>query len=349
MSSDPCALDPSSPTGGQNVQTVHDFVQGETKDGIGKLPPEVLLQIFSNLLYSDLLSVRSTQKSWQKLSQDKGLLKSIATRDFTWAPDLIQHLPPYLEITTEDRTNYSDTSTLGLYKLCPKTCNERKAVYEQMNVEGITTNYIYCENSTWKASSIVGNKKYYFLTAKTATASPTASIWEYSYDGDDGIGNDDMVLVTALSQLPPACAITLSCPSVPEDMTCPEVMGDYVATSQYSWGRLIFKHVDRELVLAVNSNCYWVVRSVVDGDVGDLEDMAKEYLWGPADLLPCVSHLRQDDWMYDDDWIADEDRYLPELEVKCATHAAGQYQRNMMRYGSTDTRASPRSSLFNQV
>ena len=78
MSSDPCALDPSSPTGGQNVQ-------GEAKDGIGKLPPEVLLQIFSNLLYSDLLSVRSTQKSWQKLSQDKGLLKSIATRDFTWA------------------------------------------------------------------------------------------------------------------------------------------------------------------------------------------------------------------------------------------------------------------------
>ena len=114
MSSDPCALDPSSPTGSQNVQTVHDFVQGEAKDGIGKLPPEVLLQIFSNLLYSDLLSVRSTQKSWQKLSQDKGLLKSIATRDFTWAPDLIRHLPPFHEITIEDRTNHSSTLSKSL-------------------------------------------------------------------------------------------------------------------------------------------------------------------------------------------------------------------------------------------
>ena len=230
-------------------------------------------------------------------------------------------MPPYLEITTEDRTNYSDTSTLGLYKLCPKTCNERKAVYEQMNVEGITTNYIYCENSTWKASSIVGNKKYYFLTAKTATASPTASILEYSYDGDDGIGNDDMVQVTALSQLPHACAITLSCPSVPEDMTCPEVMGDYMATSHYISGRPVYKHVDRDLVLAVLPGPGdWMVRSVVDGDVGDAENTSKKYLLGPRALTSC---LKQDDSMNDDDtnwWIWSEGRDLPELEVKCITH-----------------------------
>ena len=51
----------------------------------------------------------------------------------------------------------------------------------------------------------IGNSDY-FLLAKTATASPTTSIWECNYLGDDGIGNDDMgmVQVTALGQLPPA-------------------------------------------------------------------------------------------------------------------------------------------------
>ena len=75
-----------------------------------------------------------------------------------------------------------------------------------MNVEGMQTRYIYCNN--------------------------------------DDMG---MVLLTApLSQLPPACAITLRCPSVPEDMTCPEPRGDCVATSHFIWGRSIYKHVDTD-------------------------------------------------------------------------------------------------------
>ena len=105
-------------------------------------------------------------------------------------------------------------------------------------------------------------------------------------------------------------------------MTCPEVMGDYVATSHYISGRPVFKHVDRDLVLAVNSDGDWVVRSVVDGDVGDAEGTAIEYLWGPDAQTSC---LKQDDSMNDDGtnwWINDEGRYLPELEVKCVTHGA---------------------------
>ena len=104
----------------------HGVLQGEAEDDIVKLPTEILPLIFFYLPYSDLLSVRVTHKNWQKLSQDEGLLKSIATRDFTWAPDLIQHLLPFLEITSEDRINHS--STLGLYKLCPEISYERKAV-----------------------------------------------------------------------------------------------------------------------------------------------------------------------------------------------------------------------------
>ena len=276
------------------------------------------LQIFSHLPYSDILSVRCTNKSWQKISQDEGLLKSVATRDFTWAPELIQYLPPYLEMTTETENRiyyYLDGQTLGLYKLCPDTSHERKAVYKQMNLEGtLDAPYIFCKNSTWKASFTMGSSNANFWNT---TASPTTSTWV-------GIDSDDiMVLVRALAQMPPACAITLSCPRVPEDMTCPEVMGDYMATSHYISGRPVYKHVDRDLVLAVLPGPGdWMVRSVVDGDVGDAENTSKKYLLGPRALTSC---LKQDDSMNDDDtnwWIWSEGRDLPELEVKCVTHGA---------------------------
>ena len=49
---------------------------------IAMLPREVLLQIFSLLGYRDLVSVRRTCKLWHSLSQDDGLLRRIARRDF---------------------------------------------------------------------------------------------------------------------------------------------------------------------------------------------------------------------------------------------------------------------------
>ena len=302
------------------LHTVLGSVHVQAEDGRGlttidKLPPEMLIQIFSLLSYGDILSVRCTNKSWQKLSQVKGLLKSVATRDFTWAPELIQYLPPYLEMTTEteDRNLYYLGQMLGLYKLCPDTSHERKAVYKQMNLEGaITIPYIYCKDSTWKASFTMGSSNADFWNA---TASPTTSAWVN--------GSGHVTTVRALAKLPPACAITLSCPRVPEDMTCPEVMGDYMATSHYISGRPVYKHVDRDLVLAVLPGPGdWMVRSVVDGDVGDAENTSKKYLLGPRALTSC---LKQDDSMNDDDtnwWIWSEGRDLPELEVKCVTHGA---------------------------
>ena len=150
------------------LHTVLGSVHVQAEDGRGqttidKLPPEMLLHVFSHLPYSDILSVRCTNKSWQKLSQDKGLLKTVATRDFTWAPELIQYLPPYLEMTTEteDRNLYYLGQMLGLYKLCPDTSHERKAVYKQMNLEGtLDALYIFCKNSTWKVSDIMGSSNH---------------------------------------------------------------------------------------------------------------------------------------------------------------------------------------------
>ena len=49
---------------------------------ISTLPPELLLRIFSQLSYRDLVSVRRTCRQWRDLSQDEGLLRTIKERDF---------------------------------------------------------------------------------------------------------------------------------------------------------------------------------------------------------------------------------------------------------------------------
>ena len=52
------------------------------------LPPEVLLRIFSNLGYRDLMSARRTCRQWCDLSMDEDLLHTIKERDFNqdiWA------------------------------------------------------------------------------------------------------------------------------------------------------------------------------------------------------------------------------------------------------------------------
>ena len=57
---------------------------------LANFPPEVLLRIFSNLGYRDLLSVRRTCRQWRDLSQDEGLLRTIKERSFRedkWAEE----------------------------------------------------------------------------------------------------------------------------------------------------------------------------------------------------------------------------------------------------------------------
>ena len=49
---------------------------------LANFPPELLLRIFSNLGYRDLLSVRRTCVQWQDLSLDEHLLRTIKERDF---------------------------------------------------------------------------------------------------------------------------------------------------------------------------------------------------------------------------------------------------------------------------
>ena len=337
------SLDCSSSSSSTGAPGVNNIIQSVDEDAEGSrtvadMPPEVLLQIFSFLPYEDLVAVRLTNNRWKELSQDESLLKRIATRDFTWAPDLIKYLPPYLEITPDaDATEYCDyeiyehNKPLGLYKLCPDISHGGKAVYKQMddfhkwsNAEEYS---IWCHDSTWVVSCKVGGGVWRFK-AETSSASPTTPIWgDYDYDSGKSFDDGYKVRVTSLHQLPPSCAITISCPKVPEDMLHPEVMGHYVATSNHCWGRVVFKHVDRELVLAVNDKGVWVVRDEVfdeEDDVLDEEDYVfykEEYIRGPYHVGTCPSQVAQDEWDYgtlDGRWRTM--RLLPKLAMKCFKH-----------------------------
>ena len=50
---------------------------------ITTLPPELLLRIFYQLSYRDLVSARRTCAQWRDLSMDQGLLRTIKERDFS--------------------------------------------------------------------------------------------------------------------------------------------------------------------------------------------------------------------------------------------------------------------------
>ena len=49
---------------------------------ISTLPPELVLRIFSQLSYRDLVCARRTCVQWRDLSMDEGLLRTIKERDF---------------------------------------------------------------------------------------------------------------------------------------------------------------------------------------------------------------------------------------------------------------------------
>ena len=50
----------------------------DIKMSIANFPDEVLLQIFSFLPWTDLVSVRKTCSRWQELSEDNSLLRNLA-------------------------------------------------------------------------------------------------------------------------------------------------------------------------------------------------------------------------------------------------------------------------------
>ena len=239
---------------------------------IDDLSPELLLQIFSNLEYRDIVSVGRTRKQWHQLSQDEQLLKKIKSRDFT--PETWPHrndtLVPYLCVSYTGDNPYNPynpyNAYAGLYALQTGTRHGGKPVYEQMG--GEYKIFYDTSNNVW---TVDYRNNWKLLRAKTTTSNPTTAAWQYAY----GDHNDVPLRVAAMLQLPPACSVIISCGCQSKCKFHPEVLGEYAATAQYVRGRVVYKHVDKELYLAVaeHYNRWAVLRKDEGGR------------WGGAQLL----------------------------------------------------------------
>jgi len=222
---------------------------------IDDLMPELQLQIFGHLEYRDIVSVGRTRKQWHDLSQDEQLLQKIKSRDFT--PETWPHrndtLVPYLCVSYTGDNPCNPYA--GLYVLQTGTRHGGKPVYEQMG--GKFKIYYDAGNNVWTVARTLGN---YFqrLRAKTPTTNPTNAAWEDTYSQ-----YDVPLTIAAKVQLPPACSVIISCGCQSQCKFHPEVLGEYAATAQYVQGRVVYKHVDQELYLAVDRIGFygrWTVR-----------------------------------------------------------------------------------------
>ena len=56
-----------------------------------------------------------------------------------------------------------------------------------------------------------------------------------------------MVTVVVMSRLPPACSVSISFTKTVRDKFLCQVIGEYAASDQYTCGRVVYKHVNKEL------------------------------------------------------------------------------------------------------
>ena len=189
-------------------------------------------------------------------------------------------LVPYLNISSTGPTADWHSCALGLYALVPGTRHGGKPVYQQMGGGLSTYKVLYSKKK--KVWTVVDADEK-ILTAKTTTSNPTTAAWKVVVI----CNQDDITLtVAAMTRLPPACSVSISCPSLDASasasanllhrllswigFTSPDpvrdelllqVMGEYAATDQYQYGRVVYKKVDMELYLSVRlNNCgCWVV------------------------------------------------------------------------------------------
>jgi len=269
--------------------------------------PNVLLQIFGHLEYRDIVSVGRTCKQWHHLSQDELLLRKIASRDFT--PETWPHrndtLVPYLCITSTGPTADRHSEVLGLYALVPGTRHGGKPVYQQMDGDIYSDRYKVRYDSDNQVWTVVEYSRR-ILMAKTTTSNPTTAAWKVGHQ-------DDVTLtVAAMTRLPPACSVSISCTSSIGDERLLQVNGEYAATDQYRNGRVVYKNVDRELYLFVRFNGW-----VVDGGSPILHSQAAPSLCPAAARAdPQAAGTRRRGWRFGGPSNVPSDSIV----VKCLVH-----------------------------
>ena len=143
------------------------------------------------------------------------------------------------------------------------------------------------------------------LMAKTTTSNPTTAAWKV---GDQ----DDITLtVAAMTRLPPACSVSISCTSHVGDERLLQVNGEYAATDQYQNGRVVYKNVDRELYLFVRFNGW-----MIDGGSPILHSQAAPSLCPAAARAdPQAAGTRRRGWRF---W--GPSNVFDSIVVKCLVH-----------------------------
>ena len=185
---------------------------------------------------------------------------------------------PFLHLTSTGGAADHQSQALGLYQLSPDSSHGGKPVYKQMH-DFNNTRYLWSNSNIWTVSTKVGGGDTW-LVAMTTSVHPTTPSWQYRKYGDT-YHDDATLTVTGMTQPPPACSVLLSCSyPLPGDMKGPQVVGQYEATGEYSWGRRVFRHTSQDLYLAMgysyrgwhrygHGGC-WMVRSRVDEGDGYL-------------------------------------------------------------------------------
>ena len=171
--------------------------------------------------------------------------------------------PDYFCLSSNGPAAELHSGALGLYKLSSDMCvSYGWPVYKQMEDVRPHPYRLYLwrnSSSTWSVSSEVGGGGTTYLTLTTKNTHFRNGVEIH----------DAKFTVRPLDQPPPACTISLTCSSPPEDMKHPDLLGEYEATEQYTLGRRVYKHRLTNYYLRVydgDGDGKWVVQSEVGGE-----------------------------------------------------------------------------------
>ena len=175
-------------------------------------------------------------------------------------------------------------------------------MYQQMG-GGDSTYKILYRKKKWTVVDVDVDEK--ILTAKTTTSNPTTAAWKVGHQ-------DDITLtVAAMTRLPPACSVSISCTSSIGDERLLQVNGEYAATDQYQNGRVVYKNVDKELYLFVRFNGW-----MIDGGSPILHSQAAPSLCPAAARAdPQAAGTRRRGWRF---W--GPSNVFDSIVVKCLVH-----------------------------
>ena len=190
------------------------------------------------------------------------------------------------------------------------------ATYKQRHTTSTLTLFLYrLGDSTWAVGPELGGDKCYLRSSSTSSSIPSDN-WQYR-DYDDKWKSDPGVRIVQ-GPLPSCQTISVEVRGAAATAQS-DCAGDYRVTTDWSWGRQVFKHSHRELYLCVKGmwggwEVGWYITDSPGG--GTPHIWRKATAWCPADRRAATRQGDTQLWIYSDsrEW-KDGD-----IRVKCNFH-----------------------------